>query len=218
MKRESFTKETILKLVYFFMTILLVSPSIIYLIKNKTIYHFTQVFTFTFVRPQTANDRYINTALYIGLFFILFFLYFAILKNVNKVFKTKKSMFIFIAIIGIMFGIIIPTTSLDVYSYIGNGWVDSHYQENPYYTPVQEVWNQNGPDEMLGKVARCWRNEPVVYGPVWSFICKVLTSLSFGKITNALYIFKLASFIIFLGSSLLIYKITNKKFLRPYLH
>ena len=64
---------------------------------------------------------------------------------------------------------------------------------------------------MLGKVARCWRNEPVIYGPAWSIICKTLTSLSFGNITAALYIFKFATLIIFVGSLFLIYKITKKK-------
>lgn len=106
---------------------------------------------------------------------------------------------------------IVPTTSLDVYSYIGNGWVDSHYHENPYYTSVQDITNEYGPDQMLGKVARCWRDEPVVYGPVWSLICRVLTSCSFGNITLALYIFKIASFTIFLTCSFFIYKIARKK-------
>ena len=222
-KNNKIETNKLIIVAYLFTSILLAVPSVIYLIKNKTIYHFTQVFNYTFVKPQVISDRYINAILYISLFFILFFLYFAILKNVNKIFKTRKCMLIFIAIVGIIFSIIIPTTSLDVYSYIGNGWVDSNYQENPYYTSVQEIWNQNGPDEMLGKVARCWRNEPVVYGPVWSIICKTLTSLSFGNITIALYIFKLASFLIFLGSCIVIYKVTNKKFfvalfaLNPYI-
>ncbi len=62
-----------------------------------------------------------------------------------------------------------------------------------------------------GKVARCWREEPVVYGPVWSLICKGLTSLSFGNIDIALLIFKLASLAMYIGSIYLIYRITKKK-------
>ena len=201
----------IIEILYLICSIVFVIPSIIYLINNKTIYRFTQVFTYTFVKSTSNIENYINTIIYILLFSILFFCYFYILKNSKKIFKNKKSLFSFIILIGILFSIIIPTTSLDVYSYIGNGWVDSNYNENPYYTSVQEVTNKNGPDEMLGKVARCWRNEPVVYGPVWSLICKILTSFSFGKITNALYIFKITSLLIFIASSILIYKITNKK-------
>lgn len=216
-KEESILKKQIettliVKGLYILCSVLFAIPSIIYFIKNKTVYHFTQVFTYTFVKSSSMAENCINTLIYLLLFFTLFFCYFYLLKNISKVFKTKKSLFAFILLVGILFSIIIPTTSLDVYSYIGNGWVDSKYNENPYYTSVQDVTNTYGIDEMLGKVARCWRDEPVVYGPVWSLICKVLTSFSFGKITNALYIFKIASLIIFMASSFLIYKITNKKF------
>lgn len=210
--KKQIESTTIIKGIYILCSILFTIPSIIYLAKNKTVYYFTQVFTYTFVKSSSMAENCINTIIYLLLFFTLFFCYFYILKNINKVFKTKKSLFVFILLVGILFSIIIPTTSLDVYSYIGNGWVDSKYSENPYYTSVQDVTNTYGRDEMLGKVARCWRDEPVVYGPVWSLICRILTSFSFGKITNALYIFKIASLIIFMASSLLIYKITGKKF------
>ena len=209
--RKIFNKESIIKIIYFFTSVLLTIPSIIYLIKNRTIYNFVYVFSYMYRSDTGEYEHYINAIIYVILFSILFLLYFKILKNISKIFKTNKRMFIFIIIIGVLFAIIIPTTSLDVFSYIGNGWVDSHYNENPYYTSVQNVWDKNGPDEMLGKVARCWRTEPVVYGPTWSIICKTLTSLSFGNITASLYIFKLASLIIFLTSTYLIYKITNKK-------
>lgn len=209
-KEISFDKIT--TIIYLFTSLILAFPSILYLVKHKTIYYFSNIFTYTFTKAQSVYDNYMNAIIYLGLFFLLFFLYFIILKKINKIFKTKKSLFCFIAVIGIVFSIIIPTTSLDVYSYIGNGWVDSNYHENPYYTSVQDVADEYGQNEMLGKVARCWRDEPVVYGPVWSLICKALTSLSFGNITVALYIFKMASFIIFLESAILIDKITNKKF------
>lgn len=208
--KSKMNTNKIVDMLYLFVSILFTIPSVLYLVRNKTIYHFTQLFTYTFTNTNTID--YINTILYLGFFFLLFFFYFSILKNVSKIFKTRKQLFLFVAIIGILFSVIIPSTSLDVYSYIGNGWVDSHYHENPYYTSVQDVTNQYGRDEMLGKVARCWREEPVVYGPVWSLICKGLTSLSIGNITLALYIFKLASLFVFLGSSILIDKITNKKF------
>lgn len=210
--KRQIESTTIIKGIYILCSILFTIPSIIYLAKNKTVYYFTQVFTYTFVKSSSMVENCINTIIYLLLFFTLFFCYFYLLKNISKVFKTKKSLFVFILLVGILFSIIIPTTSLDVYSYIGNGWVDSKYSENPYYRSVQDVTNTYGRDEMLGKVARCWRDEPVVYGPVWSLICKALTSFSFGKITNALYIFKITSLIIFMASSLLIYKITNKKF------
>lgn len=208
---KEINSDIILVISYLCASLLFAIPSIIYLVKNKTVYRVIYVFTYTFKNSKSVYDNYLNTIIYLGLFFLLFFLYFQIIKKISKIFKTTKSLFIFITIIGILFSIIIPTTSLDVYSYIGNGWVDSNYNKNPYYVSVQDVLDEYGQDQMLGKVARCWRDEPVVYGPVWSLMCKILTSLSFGNITVALYIFKIASLSVFLGSAILIYKITNRK-------
>ena len=207
LKKEDTSNITLI-IAYFFTSCILTVPSVIYLIHNKTIYKFIQLFSFTYA----GLNAYVETTIYIITLIILFSLYFIILKKCNKIFKTSKSLIIFILCIGILFSIIIPTTSLDAYSYIGNGWVDSHYHENPYYTPVQEILDNKGFDEMLGKVARCWRVETVIYGPAWSLICKVLTMFSLGKITNALYIFKFTFLSVFMGCNILIYKITKKKF------
>ena len=213
-KKNIFTKQIdsniILTIGYLIISALLATPSIIFLIKNKTIYSFLGVFSYMIIMPYTQIINYIDTALYLALFLSLFAIYFAILKRWKQLFKSKKKMFVFILIIGIIFSTIIPATSLDVFSYIGNGWVDSNYHENPYYTPIQEILDKN-PDQMFKKVALCWRTETVVYGPVWSLICKVLTKLSLGNLTSALYIFKIANLIIFLGCSILIQKITKKR-------
>ena len=208
---KKFLKNNLLPIAYLFISMLFALPSIIYLAKNKTVYNFINMYSYTFITSNSKLINYVDTIMYLLTFLILFILYFAILKNINKIIKNKRQMFILIAIAGIIFCLIIPTTSLDIYSYIGNGWVDSNYHQNPYYTPVQEVLNNNGPDEMLVKVARCWKEETVVYGPAWSIICRILTCFSFGKITNAVFIFKIANFAIFIGCSWLIYKITKKK-------
>ena len=205
-------KGKILIIAYLLTSMLFAIPSIIYLLKNKTIYNFVNVFSYTFISSNSKLINYIDTIMYLLLLIALFSLYFVILKNIKKIIKTKKQMFTFIAIVGVIFTLIIPTTSLDIYSYIGNGWVEGNYHENPYYTPVQEILNKHGPDEMLVKVANCWKTETVVYGPAWSLICRILTSLSFGKITNAVFIFKIVYLAIFMLCSLLIYKITRKKF------
>lgn len=205
------SKENMIKIAYVIISFIFTMPSLMYLIKNKSIYRFSYTFEYILQKKITPLSNCIDAVMYVLVFFILFYLYYFIIKNINNFFKSNKSMYIYIVVIAALFLIIIPITSYDVYSYIGNGWVDFKYSENPYYTSVQQVWDENGPDQMLGKVARCWRNEPVIYGPAWSIICKILTSLSFGNITAALYIFKFATLIIFVGSLFLIYKITKKK-------
>ena len=186
-------------------------PSIIYIFQNKTIYKFSWVWTYLFKRPMTKIDCYINAFLFFILFTAIFLLYFFVLKKHNKILKSKKQIFTLIIIASLLFMIIIPYTSTDVYSYIANGWSSAHYKENPYYISTGEIAQKNGvSDPMFNKVANCWRFEKVVYGPAWTIICTALSWLSFGNIDIALLIFKLANLAVHIINCILIYKITKK--------
>ena len=186
-------------------------PSIIYIFQNKTIYKFSWVWTYLFKRPMTKMDCYINAFLFFVLFTAIFLLYFFVLKKHNKILKSKKQIFTLIIIASLLFMIIIPYTSTDVYSYIANGWSSAHYKENPYYISTGEIAQKNGvSDPMFNKVANCWRFEKVVYGPAWTIICTVLSWISFGNIDIALFIFKLANLAVHIINCILIYKTTKK--------
>lgn len=199
---------TILLVVF---TFLFTVPSITYLVQNKTIYKFYWVWTFLFKRPETQTEKFLNAGLFFLLFTSIFIIYFLIVKNNKKIFKNKKQIFILITIISLLFLIIIPYTSTDVYSYIANGWSAAHYKENPYYTSTGQIVDSTGTIEpMFNKVANCWRYETVVYGPLWTMICTALSWLSFGNIDIALFIFKLANFAVHIANCILIYKITKK--------
>ena len=187
-------------------------PSIIYLVKNQSIYNFIYQWTFIFKIPKTISAKWINTICFIGLMSIMFILYMLVVKHCNKIFENKKQLIIAICIISVLFALIIPYTSTDVYSYIANGWSASHYHENPYYKSVGQISDEHQVrDQMQNKVANCWRYETVVYGPLWTLICKLLTSISFGNIDVALAIFKGTNLIVHLINCLLIWKITHKK-------
>ena len=187
-------------------------PSIIYLAENQSIYNFIYQWTFIFKIPKTISTKWINTICFIGLMSIMFILYMLVVKHCNKIFENKKQLIITICIISVLFALIIPYTSTDVYSYIANGWSDSHYHENPYYKSVGQVSDEyHVRDQMQNKIANCWRYETVVYGPLWTLICKLLTSISFGNIDVALAIFKGTNLIVHLINCILIWKITHKK-------
>lgn len=211
-KMKQIKKEKWIPIAYVIASIIFAVPSAIYVFTHDTIYYFSDANTFLY-QPIQSNYQLIgNFFSFLGIFLLFSLLYYLLLKNYQKIFKTPKRVMFFIATIGIIFVSMLPTTSWDVYSYIGNGWVDSHYGENPYYTSVQEIADVYGNDEVTGKVARCWREEPVIYGPAWSLICKGLTSLSFGSIDIALFVFKIATFLVFLGSCYLVWKLTKKQF------
>ena len=209
--KEKLNKK-IYVILFFVLSFLFVVPSIIYLIKNKTIYRFVWFRTYLFELPDTQMDKILNALLFFGIFSVLFLVYILILKNYKKIFKNKKQIFILIFIVSILFMVIIPYTSLDVYSYIANGWSASHYKENPYYVSIGQIADETGfSDKMFNKVATCWRYETVVYGPLWTMICTILTSFSFGNIDIALYIFKFVNLLVHLINCILIYKITKRK-------
>lgn len=204
-------KDKILIELFIIVSAVFAIPSILYLIQNKTIYKFYYVWTFFFKKPDTGNEKLLNAIMIVALFSIIFLLYFLIIKKHKKIFKNKKSIFILIITVSLLFLVIIPYTSTDVYSYIANGWSGAHYHENPYYVSTGEIAEKyQVSDQMFNKVANCWRFEKVVYGPLWTSICTALSWLSFGNIDIALLIFKLANLAVHLINCILIYKITKK--------
>ena len=145
-------------------SVLFALPSIIYMLKNKTVYEFIGMHTYFFRRPCTQNEKLLNAFIFFTLFSLLFLLYCFILKKHKKIFKSKKQIVILIIIVSILFMIIIPYTSSDVYSYIASGWSASHYKENPYYVSIGQISdNTRINDNMFNKVARCWRYETVLF-------------------------------------------------------
>lgn len=190
---------------------LLAIPSIVYIAQNKTIYRFIWLRTFFLRRPVTRNEALLNALIFFILFSCIFLLYILILKNYKKIFKSKKQIFALILIVAVLFMIVIPCTSSDVYSYIATGWSAAHYKENPYYISPGQIVDNTGQNEfMFNKVAANWRYETAVYGPLWTMICTVLSWMSFGNIDIALLVFKLVNLMIHLINCRLIYKITKK--------
>lgn len=197
------------KFLFLITSIIILIPSLNYLIRNKTILNFNEWFTFFLHKPVNGIESVTGAILFGILLVILFYVYFRIIKNSNKEFKSLKSIILYVLIISCIFGLMLPFTTSDIFYYMGTGWIDSKYGENPYYTTVREVRLQNPNDEILQRTG-VWENQVVVYGPLWAFICKILSFLSFGNVTLSLYIFKLFSILIHVLNTFLVYKITKK--------
>lgn len=197
------------KVLFFIVTLAMATPSVLYLIRNKTIINFKEWFTFFLRMPNSKLEPIIGAICFGILLLALFYYYFRIIKNTNTEFKNFKSIIIYVIIISCIFGIMLPFTTSDIFYYIGTGWIDANYGENPYYTTVKEVRLQNPTDEILQRTG-VWEDQVVVYGPLWALICKCLSYFSFGYATIALYIFKLLSIGIHVLNTVLVYKITNK--------
>lgn len=203
-------KNIDVKIIYLIITIVFTIPSILYLLKYKSIINFNSWFTYFLRDPVSKVESVISGIIFFCLISLLSILMILIIKNNTKIFRTKKRMFVFITVVSILFGIILPFTTSDIFYYIGTGQLDAKYGENPYYTSVKELRNQGIQDEILNRTG-VWEGQTVVYGPLWALLCKIFATLSFNSSLLSLYVFKLFSIIAHISICILIYKITNKE-------
>lgn len=203
-------KNKLLKISFILLSILLVVPSFIYIISNRTLVNFD--IYFNFFLNENAN-KIIATITFLILFLILFVIYILIIKK--NVLKNIKQVLIFVSIISIIFLFMLPWTSSDVFYYMGVGELDGIYGQNPYYITMRDFYYANQDkinDEILEKGAtNAWSDTTVVYGPVSQIIFKICSILSFKSVDIAIIIFKLLNLLIHILCCYLIYKITNKR-------
>jgi hypothetical protein len=212
---EKIKTKDISKIVFILLSICMAIPSCIYLLNKNSILNLEANFSF-FINLSTENitsTKIIGTILFFTIWVMLTVLYFYIIKNHDKIFKSKKSIITTIVVVAVIFTIILPMTSTDVFYYIGTGWSEAHYGVNPYYTSVDELMIQNeqsANDEILLKMKGTWSGQTVVYGPIWPMVCKVLSYMSLGNLGVALLIYKLFNLIIHIANCYIVYKMTNK--------
>ena len=183
--KENEKLNKIIKILFIITAIMFAVPSIIYLIQNGTVLNFTKEFEFLLNDSDTLKQ----TAVYMLILLSMTILYFLIIKRREKIFKNTKRMFIFIAIIAIIFIAVVPFTSSDVFYYLGIGRINSTYSQNPYYTTIMDFVESGDNakflenDTVLLKGYRnFWTDTTVVYGPVWTLTCRIIAGMSFGNI------------------------------------
>lgn len=201
-------KNNVLLYLMIVVSIILCIPSILYLVNNKTVDGFDAYYTYTLAKSNNVTIGMLNGIIVIGLLLVFSIIYLLIIKNEKQIFKNNKQIIIFIFIISVIFMMILPFLSSDIYYYIGDSWLASKYGENPYYTTVKDLQDKGINDEILNNTGY-WKNTVSVYGPLYNMIATCLSSISWGNITVALFIFKIASLLVHVLNSYLMYKITK---------
>ena len=196
------------------MAIIFAVPSIQYLLENGTILNFNEYFKFCL----DDSNRVEQTIIYLMLLTGLTICYFLIVKHRENLFKNNKQMYMYIAIISLIFVVVVPFLSSDVFYYLGVGRLDSTYGQNPYYVTIKDFVESEDnsqyleQDTVLAKgYENDWGSTTVVYGPVWTLVCKIVAGISFGNIDIGLLVFKLLNMAIHLVNCYLIYQLTGKK-------
>ena len=132
-------QNNLIKIAFILGSIAFAMPSILYLIQKKTVFAFGPYFQFLYNEPSSRTTQ---TFLYLLVLAILSVFYFAIIKNRKEMFLDTKRMFLFIAIIALIFVMVLPFLSSDIFYYLGIGRLDSTYHQNPYYTTIKEFVEQ----------------------------------------------------------------------------
>lgn len=204
----------ILKLFFVISCIAFAIPSLVYYTKNKTVFKFEQWFRFLL----NDSDRINQTLIYILILCAMTIGYYSIVKNRKNIFKNIKKMFLFIAIVSLIFVAVIPFTCSDVFYYLGVGRIGGTYHQNPYYTTIKQFVEQDDNSRYLAQdtvleqgYINDWADSTVVYGPIWTLICSIVSAMSYGNIGVGLLVFKLLNVIVHMLNCYLIYKIANKK-------
>ena len=201
-------KNKMLKVFMILISILLCIPSIVYLINNKTVSEFDGYYTFFLHKSGLYRTSIISGTIVVGALLIFSVIYFLIIKKEKEIFKNKKHIYLFIIVIAFIFMMILPYLSSDVFYYMGDGWISSKYHQNPYYTTVKDLQDSGINDEILTNTGH-WKHTTSIYGPVWNAISILLVSFSFGSVTIALFIYKIAALIVHIINCYLIGKITK---------
>lgn len=201
----------IYKIIFILISIFLIIPSILYLLKKGTILEFNNYYNF-FI--DDGNHKIMSTIFYVFIFSSLSVIYIFFIKK-REQFKDIKQLLKYTAIVSIVFAAMLPWHSSDIFYYMGVGELNSVYKQNPYYKTIKQYVDENSDivkDDSIMKQGymNYWSNTTVVYGPIAQLIFSIFTKISFKNLDVCLIIFKLINAIIHLLNCWLIYKITRK--------
>jgi len=155
--------------------------------------------------------KIIAFVLYITIGYVFFKMY-KLIKQSNESIDIKK--LIFYSFIPCLISFIgISWISIDVFSYIASGWLEFHYNLNPYYDVISSIKNYNS-DPMFQNLG--WKCESSIfaYGPIIQKILFSACALSFGSVKIALFNIKLFNLVFHLINIFLILKISKKLSIR----
>ena len=215
--KKAINKLKKLKIIFIVICTFFCIPSIVYIIYKGNILNLNSSFSMFYsgYEEKVTNVKIISGLLFTLIFSGITYLYFLILKNQKLIFKNIKDVIFFVIIISIIFTIILPITSTDIFYYIGTGWSEARYGINPYYTSINDLITQNPEilnDEIMLKASTLeWSSQKIVYGPIWPLICKILSSICCGNLGIALIIYKIFNLCLHILNTYFIYRITKNK-------
>lgn len=146
--------------------------------------------------------RPLSTYLFIGIILFLYFFYTVLFIKIKQF--TMKQIWGIILFSAILLGFSYNALSYDLFNYIFDAKIVTHYQQNPY---EHKALDYSG-DPMLSFMR--WTHRVYPYGPVWLAITIPLSYLGFNYFLLTFFIFKVLMVTCFLGTVWFLGKILQK--------
>lgn len=118
---ENVKNKVNFKIIFIILCCCMTIPSCLYIAKGNSIINLTSSFSF-FINPSNqilSTQKIVETVLFMGLWIGISILYCYLIKHNEIIFPTWKSMVMVIVIVAILFMVILPITSTDIFYYIG---------------------------------------------------------------------------------------------------
>ena len=149
-------------------------------------------------------NRPLSTAIFLIILFLLFTIYYLLLKLVEqKKLSLAGSLWLIIASSIIIF-FAYPAFSHDFFNYMFDARIVTKYHANPYLFKALDF-----PDDLWIRFMH-WTHRTYPYGPIWLLLTIPFSFLGFGKFVLTLLNFKLIFLLFHFCNIYLIYKILKK--------
>ena len=151
-------------------------------------------------------NRPLSTIMY-STFLILFFVFYAMFLKFGKKSKiTRRQTWILLFITTIVLTFSYNAFSYDIFNYIFDAKIVTHYHQNPYMHKALDFPQ----DKMLGFMH--WTQRTYPYGPVWLVLTIPLSFIGLQIFLITFFLFKILMSACFLGTCYFIEKISKKLF------
>jgi len=151
-------------------------------------------------------QRPLSTLIFIIIASLLFIFYCFFLYLAKKGRLKLKNLIILTILTAVILVFSYNAFSYDMFNYIFDARIVSHYQLNPYFHKPSDFAS----DPMLNFMR--WTHRYYPYGPSWLILTVPLTFIGMGYFLPTFFLFKILMALSFLGSCYLIYKISAKIF------
>ncbi|HEX7042317.1 MAG TPA: hypothetical protein VF189_03640, partial [Patescibacteria group bacterium] len=149
-------------------------------------------------------QRPLSTGFYVVLLFVLFGSYIFLLRAAYKSDISRKNVWILIIFTAILLTFAYNAFSYDLFNYIFDAKIVTHYHLNPYQYKALDFPN----DPMLSFMH--WIERVYPYGPLWLLVTIPFSFLGGGIFLITFYLFKLIGALSYLGTAFFLEKTARR--------